>query len=84
VSSSRALDDLVLRVGASRDREAFAGLFDHYAPRIKALLIRGGASVSAAEELAQETLLVVWRKAHLYDRSQPAHRPFQARLGHAP
>lgn len=67
VSPSRAFDELVVRVGENRDRQAFAGLFDHYAPRIKALLMRGGASASAAEELAQETLLTVWRKAHLFD-----------------
>lgn len=67
VSPSRAFDDLVVRVASDRDRDAFVALFDHYAPRVKALLIRGGATASAAEELAQETLLAVWRKAHLFD-----------------
>lgn len=67
MTPSRALDGLVIRVAADRDRAAFVALFDHYAPRVKALLIRGGASPSAAEELAQETMLAVWRKAHLFD-----------------
>lgn len=67
VTPSRALDDLVIRVASDRDRMAFVALFDHYAPRVKALLIRGGASASTAEELAQETMLTVWRKAHLFD-----------------
>lgn len=67
MSPSRAFDDLVVRVASDRDRDAFVALFDHYAPRVKALLIRGGATASAAEELAQETLLAVWRKAHLFD-----------------
>lgn len=60
----------VARIAADRDREAFATLFDHYAPRVKALLVRSGTPPSTAEELAQETLLTVWRKAHLFDPSR--------------
>src|SRR5581483_9993020 len=44
-----------------------AALFAHFAPRLKAHLIRLGSRADAAEELAQETLLTVWRKAALYD-----------------
>lgn len=67
VTTSRDFDACVLRIAADRDREAFAVLFDHYAPRVKALLMRGGCAPAAAEELAQETLLTVWRKAHLFN-----------------
>ncbi len=67
VTTSRDFDACVLRIAADRDREAFAALFDHYAPRVKALLMRGGCAPAAAEELAQETLLTVWRKAHLFN-----------------
>jgi RNA polymerase sigma-70 factor (ECF subfamily) len=61
------MDALLLRVAAERDRSAFAALFTHFAPRVKAYLIRLGASSGVAEELAQEALLSVWRKAHLFD-----------------
>ncbi len=54
-------------VGASRDRAAFETLFRHFAPRIKAYLLRLGAGGPAAEELAQEAMLSVWRKAALFD-----------------
>ncbi|WP_223391429.1 sigma-70 family RNA polymerase sigma factor [Caulobacter segnis] len=60
----------IARIAADRDREAFGALFDHYAPRVKALLVRSGTSAFAAEELAQETLLTVWRKAHLFDQGR--------------
>jgi len=60
----------IARIAAHQDREAFATLFDHYAPRVKALLVRSGSPPSAAEELAQETLLAVWRKAHLFDQGR--------------
>ncbi|HEY2009137.1 MAG TPA: sigma-70 family RNA polymerase sigma factor [Rhizomicrobium sp.] len=61
------MDALLLRVAAERDRSAFAALFTHFAPRVKAYLIRLGAPPGVAEELAQEALLSVWRKAHLFD-----------------
>lgn len=41
-------------------------LFQTYAPRVKSYMMRQGADPNTAEELAQETLLTVWRKAGLY------------------
>jgi RNA polymerase sigma-70 factor (ECF subfamily) len=54
-------------IAATKDREAFAALFGFYAPRIKAMLMRAGDAAEAAEDLAQETLLVIWRKAGQFD-----------------
>ena len=54
-------------VAASADREAFGALFHHFAPRVKTLLMRAGASAASAEEIAQETMLTVWRKAARFD-----------------
>ena len=58
---------LILAIARSADREAFAALFDQFAPRVKGFLIKGGASAELAEEVAQETLLAVWRKAAQFD-----------------
>jgi RNA polymerase sigma-70 factor (ECF subfamily) len=63
-------DDLIRAIATSADRKAFAALFDHFAPRIKAMMMRGGAAADLAEELAQETMLSVWRKAALFDPSR--------------
>jgi len=52
------------------DRAAFAQLFRRYAPKIKAHLLARGAATGAAEELTQEVMLIVWRKAGLYDASR--------------
>ncbi|HEV7326680.1 MAG TPA: sigma-70 family RNA polymerase sigma factor [Bosea sp. (in: a-proteobacteria)] len=60
-------DALIAAIARSGDRAAFAALFDHFAPRVKGLLMRGGASAEMAEEIAQETLLSVWRKAAMFD-----------------
>jgi RNA polymerase sigma-70 factor (ECF subfamily) len=58
---------LIEAVAARRDREAFATLFEYFAPRIKTFMRRSGASEQGADELAQETLLAVWSKAALFD-----------------
>ncbi len=52
------------------DRAAFAALFGFYAPRIKGFLVRTGTAAEAAEEIAQETMLLVWRKAAMFDASR--------------
>lgn len=61
--------DLVVRV-AQRDRAAFAALFERFAPRVKSYMLRLGATPAMAEELAQDTLLTVWRKADSFDPSR--------------
>ena len=57
---------LIARI-AEGDREAFERLFEHFAPRVKGLMLKAGASNDDAEEIAQETLLAVWRKAAQFD-----------------
>ena len=57
---------LIGRVAAG-DREAYQRLFEHFAPRVKGLMLKTGASSDDAEEIAQETLLAVWRKAAQFD-----------------
>lgn len=58
---------LVRAIGLDRDRAAFAELFDYYAPRIKGFLMRGGCPAEEADEMSQETMLTMWRKAAHYD-----------------
>lgn len=62
--------DLMNRVADHQDRSAFADLFAFFAPRVKAYVLRLGANGAQAEELAQEVMITVWRKAHLFDRTQ--------------
>lgn len=64
--TTRAMADLLHRVANARDTEAFKKLFLSFAPRVKSYMMRQGADAHTAEELAQETLLMVWRKAGLY------------------
>src|SRR4029079_18541015 len=64
-----ALADLVEAIAARADRGAFGQLFRHFAPKIKGYLVKLGAGAQA-EELTQEVMLTVWRKAASFDRNQ--------------
>ncbi|MDA9528016.1 MULTISPECIES: sigma-70 family RNA polymerase sigma factor [unclassified Bradyrhizobium] len=59
--------DLIGRVASHGDRAAFKRLFEHFAPRIKGLMQKAGCSPDEAEEIAQNTMIAVWRKASLFD-----------------
>jgi len=59
--------DLIGRVASRGDREAFKSLFEHFAPRIKGFMLKTGCSADEAEEIAQEALIAVWRKAGQFD-----------------
>ena len=61
--------ELIGRVAAHGDRDAFKLLFEHFAPRVKGLLMKIGTDADTAEEIAQSTLLAVWRKAAQFDPS---------------
>jgi RNA polymerase sigma factor (sigma-70 family) len=65
-------DRMLLSVGQTHDKQAFAGLFAHFAPRVKSYLMRGGMNPESADELAQETMLTVWDKAASFDPKKAA------------
>lgn len=67
-----ALLDDIEQVSVERDRGAFARIYGFYAPRVAAYLRRVGANNDAAEDLAQEVLLSVWRRAHQFDPQKAA------------
>lgn len=67
------LNQWMQAVAAHADRSAFAALFRHFAPRIKGYLVRSGCVEALAEELTQETMVNLWRRAASFD-------PARARL----
>ncbi|MCM5557151.1 sigma-70 family RNA polymerase sigma factor [Pleomorphomonas sp. JP5] len=58
---------LVAAIAREGDRQAFARLFAFYAPRLRTFLIRQGFSASDCDDLIQDTMLAVWRKAERFD-----------------
>lgn len=69
---SSELNALLVAVGRTRDRTAFASLFGHFAPRLKSYLMRLGAGSGQAEDIAQEAMLTLWRKADQFDPAKAA------------
>lgn len=70
--SSSDLSDLLQHLSTSRDKQVYIELFRHFAPKVKAYILRLGVPECSAEELMQETMLAVWRKAHMYNRAKAA------------
>lgn len=55
------------RIKTHQDQAAFAELFSHFAPRVKAFLMKGGTSQAMAEEVTQEVMATLWTKAAMFD-----------------
>lgn len=57
---------LMKRVAFGRDKVAFETLFAHFAPKVKALMLKYDSDPQLAEDLMQDTMLAVWNKAHQF------------------
>lgn len=55
---------------ATQDRAAFSELYEHFAPRIKGWVLRMGAPRSKAEDIVQDVMLQIWRRAAQFDASR--------------
>jgi RNA polymerase sigma-70 factor (ECF subfamily) len=62
--------ECIVAIAQRRDRQQFAILFAHFGPRLKGFFLRLGVTPGAAEDLMQETMLIVWRKADRFDPSR--------------
>ena len=70
VRAEASPEDLMAAIADRRDRLAFVRLFELFGPRVKAYLIRQGADRATAEDLVQDVMLTVWRRAAQFDRSK--------------
>lgn len=60
-------DEWLLQIAQTQSKDAFASLFRHYAPRLKSFAMSMGATASVADEVVQESLISVWRRAAQFD-----------------
>jgi RNA polymerase sigma-70 factor (ECF subfamily) len=70
VPSADDLIGMIQAVARQQDRNAFAQLFGYFAPRVKSFLMRSGLADSVAEDVTQEVMIAVWRKACYFDPSK--------------
>lgn len=73
VPRSAVLSGCIVAIARDRDRAAFAILFNHFAPRLKTYLLRyATVNEATADELVQEAMLLVWRRAPQFDPERAA------------
>jgi RNA polymerase sigma factor (sigma-70 family) len=61
------------QVAEHQDRQAYAHLFEHFAPLVKAFAMNGSTmSANHADELVQEVMIKVWQKAGGYNAQKAA------------
>ncbi|MED5550262.1 MAG: sigma-70 family RNA polymerase sigma factor [Pseudomonadota bacterium] len=70
ISDAARLASLLERVGRQRDAQAFRVLFDHFAPRIRSFLMKRGVSAALADDLTQDVMLAIWRRASSFDAAK--------------
>lgn len=66
---------LIEKVAECQDTQAFQGIYEHFGPLIKAFAVSSGLQYQGdhlPEELVQEVMLTIWRKAGLFDRKKAA------------
>jgi len=63
-------DEALIARTARGDREAFAQLFGAYAGKVKGYLLRLGAPPAAAEDLMQDAMVSIWRRAASFDATK--------------
>lgn len=47
-------------------------MFEHFAPRVKGMMVKAGAADDVADEIVQDVFLTVWRKADRFDAERGA------------
>lgn len=68
----KTMGDALVAIGEERDEQAFALIYSYYAGRVKSFLMGKGMNEDTAEELTQEIMLTVWRRAESYDPEKAA------------
>lgn len=68
----KRMRDNLIAIGKHRDQNAFADFYDHFSGRIKSFLMGKGMDDAIADELAQEIMLIVWRRAESYNPEKAA------------
>lgn len=72
IATPEQLTQLLEQVASHHNEAAFSDLFIYFAPKIRSYGMRHLRADGQAMELVQETMILVWRKAHLYDPAKGA------------
>lgn len=81
VSDAGYWAEQMVAVSVQRDRASFMRIYDHFAPRLQRYLLGLGVADNVADELVQESLLRLWRKAELFDPKRASVNTWLFRIG---
>lgn len=81
VDDSPSLESLLTRAG-NGSREDFSKLYDQVASMVYGLAVRVVRDPGRAEDVAQEALIEVWRKAPNFDATRGSARAWIATIAH--
>jgi RNA polymerase sigma-70 factor (ECF subfamily) len=70
IDDSRMHEDLLSEIADNKSKAAFEQLFDFYAPRLKSFYLQQRLTSEEAEDLLQETFIMIWRKAGQFNASK--------------
>lgn len=62
----------LMQLGQTGDRQLYQQFYHHFAPRLNSWLLSQTRDPILAEELVQDTMMAVWRKAAQYDAAKAA------------
>ncbi len=68
----KRMGDNLRAIASHRDEAAFSDFYGYYAGRVKSFLMGKGMSEEISEELTQEIMITVWRRAESYDPKKAA------------
>ncbi len=80
--SGLALEQLLERAGRG-DRDAFSRVYDQIAGLVYGLVLKVVRDPSMAEDVSQEALVEVWRRAPLFDPDRGSARSWVCRIAHS-
>ena len=69
---SKVWSAMLAEMAVTKDKSLYIQLYQHFAPKVKAYIIRLGVMEATAEELTQEAMLNMWRKSHLFQPDKSA------------
>ena len=72
--SDDAVAGWIAAIASHGDREAFTRLFEAFAPRLRSFVMQRGSDSTVADEIVQEVMVSIWRRAGQYDpaKGRPA------------
>lgn len=64
------LENQIELIAAEKNRAAFIHIYEDLGPTVKGFLIKSGTTAGTAEDILQEVMIRVWRKAAQFDRTR--------------